>query len=182
MPATTDFVERLLGHDGAYRYLREYVADERPSDYKVRPSDVPLVRGDIQRVQLTEDVSVSATYVHHGPVAAVAWRVDIGNCSIAFSGDMSNRFDTFSTLAEGADLLVMHNAVPDDAGRIARNLHMTPAEIGRIARDAEAERVVLSHFMNRTQGRQEETLQALRQNYAGPVELATDGQRFSLVP
>ncbi len=180
MPSTAEFVDRLLGGDGAYRYLREYVVSERRSAYKVLPADVPLVRGDIERIQLTNDIVVSATYVHHGPVAAVAWRVDIEDCSIAFSGDMSNQFDTFSSLAQGADLLVMHNAVPEDAGRIARNLHMTPTGIGRVARDAEAKRVVLSHFMNRTRGRQQETLKAIRESYAGPVELATDGQRYSL--
>ena len=181
MPATTRFVEGLFGDGGTYRYLREYVSDDRRSDYKVRPADVPLVPGDIERIQLNEDVVVSATHVHHGPVAAIAWRVDIGECSLAFSGDMSNRFDTFSSLAKSVDLLVMHNAVPEDAGRIARNLHMPPSEIGRIASEAGAKRVVLSHFMNRTLGREGETLSEIRKLYEGPVELATDGQRYRLV-
>ncbi len=180
MPATTGFVERLFGDDGAYRYLREYVSDERRSEYKIRPADVPLVAGKVERIQLTEDIVVSATYVHHGPVAAVAWRVDTGECSLAFSGDMSNRFDAFAGLAEGVDLLVLHNAVPENAGRIARNLHMPPSEIGRIASEAGAKRVVLSHFMNRTLGREEQTLTEIREFYHGPVELAKDGKRYPL--
>lgn len=179
MPATTDFVARLLSDDGAYRYLQDYVTPDRRSDYKVQVADVPLVQGDIERIELGDDIVASATYVHHGPVAAVAWRVDIGDCSIAFSGDMSNRFETLAPLARDVDLLVMHNAVPDDAGRIARNLHMTPSEIGRIANAARAKRVVLSHFMRRTQNRQRETLDAIRQHYDGPVELAEDGSRYA---
>ncbi|MEM9209503.1 MAG: MBL fold metallo-hydrolase, partial [Pseudomonadota bacterium] len=130
--------------------------------------------------RLAEDLVISSTHVHHGPVAAVAWRIDIDDCSLAFSGDMSNRFDTFATLAKGVDIMVMHNAVPENAGRVARNLHMTPSEIGRIASEAAPARVILSHFMNRTQGRQQDTLQAIRKTYAGPVELATDGKRYAL--
>ena len=182
MPATTDYVARLFSGSGAYRYLREYVTDGRRSDYKLRPVDIPLSRGEIERIELNDDILISATYVHHGPVAAVAWRVDIGECSLAFSGDMSNRFDVLSTLADDVDLLVMHNAIPEGAGRVARNLHMPPSEIGRIAGDARARRVVLSHFMNRTLGREAETLSVIRAHYDGPIELATDGQRFTLTP
>ena len=178
MPATTDFVARLLGDDGAYRYLQDYVSSDRRSDYKLRVVDVPLVRGDIERIELGDDTEVSATHVHHGPVAAVAWRVDVGDCSIAFSGDMSNRFGTLAALARDVDILVMDNAVPEDAGRVARNLHMTPSEIGRIAHAARARRVVLSHFMRRTQNRQQETLDAIRQHFEGPIELAEDGRRI----
>lgn len=180
MPATSAFVNRLLGDDGAYRYLREYAVSDRRSAYKIRPADVPLVAGDVERIRLAEDLMISSTHVHHGPVAAVAWRIDIGDCSLAFSGDMSNRFGTFATLAKGVDVLVMHNAVPENAGRVARNLHMTPSEIGRIAAEAAPARVILSHLMNRTQGRQQDTLQAIHKTYAGPVELAADGKRYAL--
>ena len=112
------------------------------------------------------------------PVAAVAWRVDIGTCSITFSGDMSNKNNVLATLAKDSDILVMHNAVPQSATGLAINLHMRPLDIGKIANQANAKRVVLSHFMNRTRNDTQATLKFIQQHYSGKVEIATDMARF----
>lgn len=129
-------------------------------------------------MKLDDDLTITAIPVHHGPVAAVAWRVDIAVCSITFSGDMSNRYHTLVSLAQGSDLLVIHNAVPQEAQGTAINLHMRPIDIGKIAKQAKVKRVILSHLMNRTRDDSEASIMYIRQNYAGPVDVATDMAEF----
>ena len=150
MPATSEYVNALLGSNSAYPYLEEYVSKDITSDYNVVVKDVPLERNKVFSYQVSPEIQVQAAFVHHGPVAAVAWRVNIANCSITFSGDMSNQFDVLANLAKDSDILVAHNAVPERASKIAKNLHMPPSEIGKVAKQAKVKRLVLSHFMNRT--------------------------------
>jgi ribonuclease BN (tRNA processing enzyme) len=180
MPSTSDYLQRLLGDKGAFAYLKGYVNKRANADYKVAASDVPLVKGQTSTYALGHNITASATFVHHGPVAAVAWRVELAGCSIVFSGDMSNQFDVLSSFASEADLLVANNAVPDNASGAALNLHMTPSAIAQIAKQAQVKQLVLSHFMKRTLAIQKETHGIIRQKYRGPIILATDGLVVSL--
>jgi ribonuclease BN (tRNA processing enzyme) len=50
------------------------------------------------------------------------------------SGDMNSKFHSLANLATNTDILVAHNAVPEQAA--ARNLHIPPSEIGLIAKKA----------------------------------------------
>lgn len=88
---------------------------------------------------------------------------------------------TLETLAAGVDLLVAHNAVPEGAQGVERNLHMPPSVIGAIAAKAKVKRLVLSHRMNRTLGREKETEKAIREQYKGPMTFADDGQCFPVL-
>ncbi len=179
MPSTSDFVGAMLGPRGAYRYLSEYASQYEPADFHLRPYDIAPDRQRIQRFMLPDRVAISTIAVHHGPIPALAWRVDAAGCAIAFSGDMNNDYGTLAKLARHADILVAHNAIPEDATGVARNLHMPPSEIGKIAASAQPRLLVLSHRMNRTLGRESETRHLIRMHYRGPVRFANDLDRFS---
>lgn len=180
MPATSEYVNALLGSSSAYPYLEEYVSKDIASDYNIVVKDVPLERNKVFSYQVSPGVQVQSAFVHHGPVAAVAWRVNIANCSITFSGDMSNQFEVLASFAKDSDILVAHNAVPERASKVAKNLHMPPSEIGKVAKQAKVKRLVLSHFMNRTLSVQKQSVAIIRKEYSGPVELATDGATYLL--
>jgi len=180
MPSASQFVEKLLGEDGAFRYLSNYVEGSRDSAYHLLPHDVPLEKGKMVTFKLTESLSLQATPVHHGPVAAVAWRVNILDCAVTFSGDMSNTYQSLPGLAKNSDILLAHNAIPEGATGVARVLHMPPSEIGKIASAAEVKKLVLSHRMLRTTGIEADTLETIKQFYAGPVSFADDMQVFLL--
>tara|TARA_R110002153_G_scaffold25699_1_gene81342 strand:- start:10563 stop:11471 length:909 start_codon:yes stop_codon:yes gene_type:complete len=180
MPSTSDYLQRLMGDKGAFAYLKDYVNKRHNSDYKVVATDVPLVIGETFDYSLGSNIKAKATFVHHGPVAAVAWRVEVAGCSIVFSGDMNNQFDVLSAFANEADILVANNAVPDNASGAAINLHMTPSTIAKIAKKAQVKQLVLSHFMKRTLAIQKETKSIISQKYRGPIYLATDGMVVSL--
>jgi len=179
MPATDDFLQDLFGeHNGAWRYLGSYLTGEEA--YRLRAVDVPAAGADSQRVIDQGGLRFSAVPVHHGPIPALAWRVDIAGRALAFSGDMNGDNHTLEGLAAGADLLVAHHAIPEEARGVARNLHMPPSVIGRIAGEAGVKQVVLSHRMRRTLGREAESERYIRQHYSGPLVFAEDGQCFSL--
>jgi ribonuclease BN (tRNA processing enzyme) len=178
MPSTSDFVQRTLANKGVYPYLQDYLVPAMAAPYKIVTRDLPIDQRDIQHIPLTAEIELSTVAVHHGPVAALAWRVNIGSCSITFSGDMNNDYKTLARLAHNSDLLVMHNAVPESATGAATRLHMRPSEIGKIARAARVRRVLVSHRMNRTTGKEAETLRYIRQSYTGPVSFAEDLDRL----
>jgi ribonuclease BN (tRNA processing enzyme) len=105
--------------------------------------------------------------------------VVIDGLSIVFSGDMSNKKNTLVKLADKADILIAHNAIPEKTKGIARNLHMPPSEIGRIASTAKVKQLILSHRMKRTIGNEDETSTQIRQSYQGALSFSDDMQCFS---
>jgi len=176
MPSTSDFIATAFGKKGVYRYLSNYVEPNTPAAFKLVPHDVALSSTQVKSFTVNQELRLSAIPVHHGPIAAVAWRVDISGCSISFSGDMNNSTGNLGKLAEGSQLLVAHNAVPEGAKGVARNLHMPPSEIGHLAQQAKVGQLLLSHRMKRTLGAAAEvaTTVEVSKYYKGPVKFAED--------
>ena len=71
-------------------------------------------------------------------------------------------------------LFIAHNAVPEGATGVERRLHMPPSVIGQIAQEAHVKRLVLSHRMLRTLGKEEQSQSEIRKNFSGPVAFAND--------
>ncbi|MCV2886452.1 MBL fold metallo-hydrolase [Aestuariibacter sp. AA17] len=178
MPATSVYISRLLGESSTYPYLKEYILSGTDSDYKITTQDIGLNTRNPVSFAINDAIKVRGIGVDHGPVAALGWRVDIGACSISFSGDTTNKTDGFARLAKGSDIVVMHNAIPEEASKEAKALHMTPTEIGRLARDIGTPHIVISHRMNRTNGIELETTKAIRQHYSGSISFAEDMSVF----
>jgi len=112
--------------------------------------------------------------VIHGGVPALAWRVELRGKSIIFSGDTNGEGEGLPRLAATADLFIAHNAVPEGATGVERRLHMPPSVIGEIAAKAQVKKLVLSHRMLRTLGREDQTLAEIKKHYSGPVTFASD--------
>ena len=172
MPSTKQFIKRLFKEDkGAWQYLGDHLNGEARLQLKAHNIDTTK---QIQRIYTQGSVTIDAISVHHGPIPAVAYKVNVGNKSITFSGDMNGDYHTLETLAKDTDILVAHNAVPKGSTGVAAALHMTPNIIGQIAKKAYPKRVVLSHRMLRTLGREKETLREIRKYYRGSVKFAND--------
>ncbi len=178
MPSTVKFVQALFGSKGAYKYLNSYL--DGSDSYRLVPHNITAT-GKTQQLADSGSISqLTAVPVHHGPIPALAWRIKIADKTIVFSGDMNNDKHTLAGLAKNADLLVAHHAIPEDAGGVARNLHMPPSVIGKIAARARVKKLVLSHRMKRTMGREKESLYQINKHYKGPVKFADDLQCFRL--
>ena len=180
-PSTTRFLSLLFEKGGAWEYEKTFGADE-----------------DIHGVDLTTDLSspvrqladtgglrITAIATHHGDCPSVAYRVDYGAESIAFSGDMdASAIPNLVRLAKGCSLLVFHCAVldPPDSPPLLYTLHTPPRRIGEAARDSAARRLLLSHIAPDVEGARRGVLQSIRASYSGPVSLAHDQLRVPVSP
>jgi ribonuclease BN (tRNA processing enzyme) len=174
MPATTDFVGSLFNSQGAFRYLADYL--DGSESFRLLPYNIKASGKTRRSVLKTSDYRIDSVPVHHGPIPALAWRVEMAGHVMVFSGDMNNDYNTLAELAAGADLLVAHHAIAEQAGKVARNLHMPPSVIGQIATRAKVKHLLLSHRMQRTMGHEVETKQLIVQHYRGPMDFAEDLQ------
>jgi ribonuclease BN (tRNA processing enzyme) len=176
MPSMTQFVQGLFGEHGAYRYLSDYL--DGSESYRLRPHDIKASGRNPQRSVDDGQYRITAVPVHHGPIPALAWRIEVAGRSFVISGDMNNDYHTLAGLARGAALLIAHHAIPEGAGRVARNLHMSPSVIGEIAAQAGVGWLVLSHRMTRTLGREPESEREIRRHYRGKLSFAEDLQCY----
>jgi ribonuclease BN (tRNA processing enzyme) len=179
MPSTTKFVSDLFGEHGAYGYLSELYVPHEQGSYKLQPHDVDAGTTPAP-VFHSGDIDASAVRVIHGGVPALAWRVEIAGKTVVFSGDTNGEGEGLVRLAKNADLFIAHNAVPEGATRVERRLHMPPSVIGQIAAEAKVKRLVLSHRMLRTLGKEEQTEAEIRKKYSGPITFANDLDCFPL--
>ena len=136
-------------------------------------------------------VRVSATLVDHPPVyPSYGYRIETDDGVIALSGD-TTKSDNVVRLAEDADLLiheVMHIPYYAEAGYPQALLdffassHTTPEDVGRVARDAGARHVALSHI---GPGDPREVSDAtwhrsVRSTYRGRITVGHDLQQINL--
>ena len=179
MPNTEDFLESLFGIEGAFRYLSAFLDDGRSNGYRLLPKVLDVTNHKTQPAFSNQRVTITAIGVHHGALPALAWRIELGGKSIVFSGDMNGEFETLPSLARDAGILVAHNAVPENARGVERFLHMPPSVIGTIAAKAGVKKLVLSHRMRRTLGKEQQTRSIIKKSYAGPIAFANDMDCFS---
>jgi ribonuclease BN (tRNA processing enzyme) len=197
-PTTTEFVADLFDRKhGAYRYLADLVSGGE-GGYQLVAHDVTLQEHEVRVIYRSPplgipslapaggslagrsvaarspDTVVSATKVIHGGVPALAWRVELGGRVIVFSGDTNGDNGNLELLAKDADVFVAHNAIPEGETGAARQLHMPPSVIGRIAAAAKVKSLVLSHRMLRSLGHESQTRATIATLYSGPVAFADD--------
>jgi ribonuclease BN (tRNA processing enzyme) len=173
-PATSAFVTGLFDPShGVYRYLGDFL---RGSDdgYQLRTRDVRPAPAEMRKVFDANGITALAASVVHGTVPALAWRVEVDRRVVVFSGDTNGDDAVLRQLARNADLFIAHNAVPEGITGAPRALHMPPSVIGQIARSAAVKRLVLSHRMLRTLGREDETRKFIAASYSGPLAFADD--------
>jgi len=175
LPATDEFLQRLFGKQGAWPYLSSHL-DSSSNAYQLVAKVLPSATNAVQAVITTADFTLSGIGVNHGALPAIAWRVDFKALkrSITFSGDMSGNRDGLEKIAATTDLLVAHNAVPESASGVARRLHMPPSHIAKIAKQAGAGSLLLSHRMRRTNEQTASAQETIAKIYTGPVEFSDD--------
>ena len=161
-PSVAEYLDGLFGERGVFR-----VVDER-FDFEV--ITVEVAAGSRQ-ILGNDSFTVTARGVPHGDVPTVAYLVESGGASIAFSSDQTGADPAFTDFVRNVDVLVVHFAGNED-GSGRQDLHARPSVWGQIARDAGVGRVVLSHLS--TNPNFEANLDHFRRVYSGPLTLAED--------
>ena len=125
-------------------------------------------------------LKILAVGVNHGPVPALAFRVEYKGKSIVYSGDTSSKGNNMIEISKNADLLIYDTAIMDDApdgpnDAVFFALHTTPSRMGEVATAAGAKKLVLSHITAVTQSRLDEVEDLVRaQGYQGKISAAED--------
>jgi ribonuclease BN (tRNA processing enzyme) len=179
-PDAQSFINTLFNEtNGTFRYLSGFLAgDEGLFKLNVITVDVKLKTPAV--VFENDQLKVSALGVPHGIVPALAYRVDIGKKSLVFSSDQNGSNLAFIPFAKGADMLIMHFAIPEHAGNVAKRLHATPSRVGQVAQQIQPQVLVLSHFMKRSLANLEANLSLVTKQYLGKLILAEDLQCLPL--
>jgi ribonuclease BN (tRNA processing enzyme) len=122
-------------------------------------------RGQLER----EGARLSCVANGHRP-EAVSWRADLADAtSFAYTGDTPEDARV-AELAHGVDLFVIECSHPDDRAVAG---HLTPSSAGRLARDSQCRRVLLTHFYPDMDP--ELARAGVAKLFTGPIDLAHDG-------
>ena len=122
---------------------------------------------------LSHDVMLE---VHPTPHTAesVAFSVAAPEGRLVYTGD-TGPSDDLSAWAKDCDLLLAECSLPDGQGIEG---HLTPATVGRLAADAAAKRLVLTHLYPPAEA--VDVRAAVAARYRGTVAIAADGDRFEV--
>lgn len=173
-PSMKNFMRALFDKDsGAYAYLAG-VLDGSGGLFKTPVREVDAQGRDPEVVFEDDGMRIMAVGVNHGPLPALGLLVEAGGKRIAITGDQNGNNPHYVNMIRGVDLLIVDHAIPSHAGQEARDYHLTPEQIGDMAADAGAGRLVLSHLMPRSLAKLDESQATIRTRYTGPVEVASD--------
>ena len=173
-------VERLLD------YLAWDIDVRRAHMHDRRPPEVCVTEIEEGKIMEAGGVRVSAFLVEHDPVRpAFGFRFDGGGQSVVISGD-TRPSENLVRRSQGADCLIHECCDMSRTGwvpgcgwptleekiRDLQSYHTPPGEVGRIAAEARARKLVLSHLMPASTA--EELSDAAVARYAGPVVVGAD--------
>lgn len=172
---------------GAERYLNLFAtaisAGKSKFAYQAHDLDSAVAGAMIQTVLTAADgLVIKAIAVDHGPVPAVAFRIEYKGHSVVYSGDTGSRGPNMVTISQDADLLIYDTAIMADAppNPVFHVLHTEPARIGEVARDANVKKLLLSHITPVTDPRMDEVKSIVRaQGYTGKLKAAKDLQVYN---
>jgi ribonuclease BN (tRNA processing enzyme) len=143
---------------------------------------------------LDEDgLKIQSIAVDHGPVPAVAFRIEYKGHVVVYSGDTGTKGigpdhlgrGNMDTISQGADLLIYDTAVME-AGDAPPNplfhaLHSEPSLIAGVAIDANVKKLVLSHLTPVTSPRINEVIDIIKgAGFTGKIKEAKDLQVYNL--
>jgi len=180
-PGLDDFLEaNLNATDGAFKYLAGYLdgSSNLPRLDAIEIAEDADAGSDLLATH--DSISIFAQHVPHGIVPALGIRVEVQDKSIVFSSDQNGSDPEFAEFAKNASMLVMHMPIPEDSGDAAKQSHAVPSRIAEIAAAANADRLLLSHFMARSLRSFDENVQIVRDGYNGELLIADDLQCIAL--
>jgi ribonuclease BN (tRNA processing enzyme) len=172
-PSVSTFLTRLFDEkNGAFEFLSPVVSaiPSTPPVVRLEPMAVDVTKPEPSTVFERDGVKVTAFGIPHANVPALAYRVQTQGVSVVFSTDQNGTNPKFSEFAKGANVLIMHMAI---AAGATSPLHASPAVVGRIAQNAGARRLIVSHI---GQYDLDAAVAELKTSYAGPLTVGADLQ------
>jgi ribonuclease BN (tRNA processing enzyme) len=132
--------------------------------------------GDVAPLRIGDvDVSFAPT-VHYGPTWAMRFEHD--GQSVVYSAD-TGPSDDVVRLAGTASLFICESTILRRSGFEREWGHASAAEAGRMAQQAKAHRLMLTHYW--AQNNPDDLIAEAAREYGGPIELAVERRCYDLV-
>jgi len=188
-PATSQYADDHFALPGGTdRYLNLFAGaiSQGASKFNYKTHDLnSLVPGAVvEEVLRTNDgLLIESIAVDHGPVPAVAYRIEYKGHSLVYSGDTASTGPNMVTISREADLLIYDTAITDTlpANPVFHVLHTSPTRIGEVAYEANVNKLLLSHITPTTEPRLDSIKQTIRkQGYTGKIKQARDLKVYNL--
>lgn len=180
-PGAIEFVRLLFGRDGAWRYMNTFEGfGINVRETSSTPSDPTVHSVPVDRILADLGVSIHAVGVPHGMMPAVAFRIECGEASVVFSGDISGSTEALIELAKNCSMLIHDCALPERDVPHGK-LHAKPSAIGQTAEQSGAKILLLSHFMPAIADEIGEAVEIIRREYSGRIEVASDLKTYELI-
>lgn len=144
----------------------EWMSGDYPTDVSELPHQCP------SPLELA-GLSITWTPAEHRP-ESISYRIESHGRSFVYTGD-TEYSPSVVKLSQDADTLLIECSFPDDAPVPG---HLTPSVVARIATEARAKRVVLTHIYPPAEAL--DLVSEVNRGYAGEVILAHDGLKFDV--
>ncbi|ABI77823.1 metallo-beta-lactamase family protein [Hyphomonas neptunium ATCC 15444] len=188
--------------DSTYRMAHHGPGVANPDGYGLAPEVIDLPAGPGSRAVLLDegDLLITAFLVNHSPIEpAYGFRIDYKGRSAVISGDTVYS-ENLVAVSEGADILFHEALHPEMVAAMSSaaaeagaaplskvfsdilNYHASPVEAARAAQSAGAGRLVLYHTVPPLPSKllYPYFLDGTGEAFSGPVDIAEDGQLYSL--
>jgi ribonuclease BN (tRNA processing enzyme) len=139
-------------------------------DYPLEVSELP--HECISPIELPGG-AITWAPAEHRP-ESIAYRIESEDRTFVYTGD-TGYCETVVQLARGADTLLIECSFPDDSTIPG---HLTPESAARVAMEAGAKRVVLTHVYPAAD--ELDLVSEVGRNYDGEVMVAEDGMKFEV--
>jgi ribonuclease BN (tRNA processing enzyme) len=190
-PSTVSFIRSLFDEKrGAFRDLGPLISPLGTKTFKLKPHDtvVKYKKSALGKkiINLKTPIFSNVNFkIYNFNVAGkkdarLGWLIRFGNKKIVFMGDVSPAMNNFQEVISGADILVVHHAIPESGPESARKKFLSPSAIGTLAYKSRTRQLILGHRRPATLGKEKETTAAIKSKYAGLVQFANDLDCFAL--
>jgi len=169
-PSINKFLEGLFGKNGVYRYMQDVLTPQSDS-FEIIPVEI---NSNAVITRKYKSFTLKLINVHHGIVPALGLAILVDGKKIVISGDTDDADKHLEKLLQNADIFIAHHAISEHANSFAKSLHMQPSSIAQIAQKAHVKEILLTHRMNRTFGKEKETLKIMYKIYKGKITFADD--------
>jgi ribonuclease BN (tRNA processing enzyme) len=187
-PDSTNYVDSHYNIEtGMERYLNVFAIAIEAGKFNREATDLPSdFKSDVETTVFedSDGLKVISIAVNHGPVPAVAYKIEYQGHSIVWSGDTTSKTGNMIKIASGADILIYDTAIMADApppNSIFHKLHTVPSRIAQVAVAANPHKLVLSHITPVTESRISEVKQIIRDaGYNGKIKVAKDLKVYNI--
>ncbi|TAN34203.1 hypothetical protein EPN28_00485 [Patescibacteria group bacterium] len=121
---------------------------------------------------------LSAANVSHSKMDALAFRLELNNRALVYSGDTDDCLG-IRKIAKDADIFICECSALIGAEKTSLTTHLNPFQIGAIARDSAVKKLILTHYSGLNSD-EEMTNECRRAGFKGEITIGKDFQTFEI--